>query len=166
MTSLALLREGWGPITHLLAGACIARAALNRKTALATLTVVLAAEAPDLERACETKSSHPWIHSRSRVHPLFRRRCLGLGSCNLLHVHDLASQKTQGQASRTALVVAIWFIVPGGAEPYPTRFHGQLRSASALALFRQMEFVGHRLSQTPSLPCSCWEDCCYQCWLG
>ena len=37
------------PITHLLTGACLSRAGLNRTTGLATLTVVLAAEAPDLD---------------------------------------------------------------------------------------------------------------------
>lgn len=37
------------PITHLLTGACISRAGLNRATGLATLTMVLAAEAPDLD---------------------------------------------------------------------------------------------------------------------
>jgi len=37
------------PITHFLAGACLGRAGLNRKTALATLTLTLAAEAPDLD---------------------------------------------------------------------------------------------------------------------
>jgi inner membrane protein len=37
------------PITHFLTGACTGRAGLNRKTALATLTLVLAAEAPDVD---------------------------------------------------------------------------------------------------------------------
>jgi inner membrane protein len=37
------------PITHLLTGACIGRAGLNRKTAYATLTAVLAAEAADVD---------------------------------------------------------------------------------------------------------------------
>ena len=37
------------PITHLLTGACIGRAGLNRKTPLATATLTLAAEAPDLD---------------------------------------------------------------------------------------------------------------------
>jgi inner membrane protein len=37
------------PITHLLTGACISRAGLNRKTALATATLVLAAEIPDID---------------------------------------------------------------------------------------------------------------------
>jgi inner membrane protein len=37
------------PITHFLAGACIGRAGLNRKTAYATLAATLAAEAADLD---------------------------------------------------------------------------------------------------------------------
>jgi len=37
------------PITHFLTGACMARAGLNRKTGLATLTLVLAAEGPDID---------------------------------------------------------------------------------------------------------------------
>ena len=37
------------PITHFLTGACIGRAGLNRKTALATATLTLAAEAPDID---------------------------------------------------------------------------------------------------------------------
>ena len=37
------------PLTHLLTGACIGRAGLNRKTAYATLAAVLAAEAADVD---------------------------------------------------------------------------------------------------------------------
>ncbi len=37
------------PVTHFLTGACMGRAGLNRQTALATLTLTLAAEAPDLD---------------------------------------------------------------------------------------------------------------------
>jgi inner membrane protein len=37
------------PITHFLTGACMGRAGLNRKTSLATATLTLAAEAPDLD---------------------------------------------------------------------------------------------------------------------
>jgi inner membrane protein len=37
------------PVTHFLTGACLGRAGFNRKTALATLTLTLAAEAPDLD---------------------------------------------------------------------------------------------------------------------
>jgi inner membrane protein len=37
------------PLTHFLTGACLGRAGLNRKTALATATLTLAAEAPDID---------------------------------------------------------------------------------------------------------------------
>ena len=37
------------PVTHFLTGACLSRAGLNRQTALATLTLTLAAEVPDLD---------------------------------------------------------------------------------------------------------------------
>src|SRR5271163_900378 len=37
------------PVTHFLTGACLARAAFNRRTAYATLAMTLAAEAPDLD---------------------------------------------------------------------------------------------------------------------
>ncbi len=37
------------PVTHLLTGACLARSGFNRKSAYATLTMTLAAEAPDLD---------------------------------------------------------------------------------------------------------------------
>lgn len=37
------------PVTHFLIGACMGRAGFNRKTALATATMTLAAEAPDLD---------------------------------------------------------------------------------------------------------------------
>jgi len=37
------------PVTHFLTGACLARAGFNRKTALATATMTLAAEGPDVD---------------------------------------------------------------------------------------------------------------------
>jgi inner membrane protein len=37
------------PVTHFLTGACLGRAGFNRQTALATVTMTLAAEAPDLD---------------------------------------------------------------------------------------------------------------------
>jgi inner membrane protein len=37
------------PLTHLLTGACLGRAGFNRKTALATLTLAISAEIPDLD---------------------------------------------------------------------------------------------------------------------
>lgn len=37
------------PVTHLLTGACLARAGLNRKSGFATLTLTLATESPDID---------------------------------------------------------------------------------------------------------------------
>ena len=42
-------RQTLEPVTHFLLGACLGRAGFNRKTALATATMTLAAEAPDLD---------------------------------------------------------------------------------------------------------------------
>ena len=41
--------ERMEPVTHFLTGACLARAGFNRKSAYATLAMVLAAEAPDVD---------------------------------------------------------------------------------------------------------------------
>ena len=58
------------PITHILAGACISRAGLNRKTALATATLVIAAEATDIDllynlggRVLGFEHHRGWTHS-------------------------------------------------------------------------------------------------------
>jgi inner membrane protein len=57
------------PLTHFLTGACIGRAGLNRKTALATLTTTLAAEAPDLDILGEFKDRvFGFAHHRGFTH--------------------------------------------------------------------------------------------------
>ena len=56
-------------VTHVLAGACIARTGLNRKTTLATLTVILAAEAPDLDVLARLGGPVPgFVHDRGFTH--------------------------------------------------------------------------------------------------
>jgi inner membrane protein len=57
------------PITHFLTGACLGRAGLNRKTALATATLTLAAEAPDLDVLANFKgSAFGFAHHRGFTH--------------------------------------------------------------------------------------------------
>jgi len=57
------------PLTHFLTGACLGRAGLNRKTALATLTVTLAAEAPDLDVLGDTRGEvFGFAHHRGFTH--------------------------------------------------------------------------------------------------
>lgn len=57
------------PITHFLTGACLARAGLNRKTALATATITLAAEAPDIDVLGDLKGPvFGFAHHRGFTH--------------------------------------------------------------------------------------------------
>jgi inner membrane protein len=57
------------PITHFLTGACIGRAGLNRTTALATLTLTLAAEAPDLDVLSSLRGpTFAFAHHRGFTH--------------------------------------------------------------------------------------------------
>jgi len=57
------------PITHFLTGACLGRAGLNRKTALATATMTLAAEAPDLDILANFKNPvFGFAHHRGFTH--------------------------------------------------------------------------------------------------
>lgn len=57
------------PITHFLTGACLGRAGLNRKTALATLTLTLAAEAPDLDVLARLRGpAFAFAHHRGFTH--------------------------------------------------------------------------------------------------
>jgi inner membrane protein len=59
------------PVTHLLTAACISRAGLNRKTGLATLTMVLTAEAPDTDVfALFGGSVSGFAHHRGFTHTL------------------------------------------------------------------------------------------------
>src|ERR1700746_1825480 len=57
------------PITHFLTGACLARSGFNRKTALATATMALAAEAPDLDMLSNFKGPvFGFAHHRGFTH--------------------------------------------------------------------------------------------------
>jgi inner membrane protein len=57
------------PITHFLTGACLGRAGFNRKTALATATMTLAAEAPDIDVISRFKgSAFGFVHHRGLTH--------------------------------------------------------------------------------------------------
>jgi len=57
------------PVTHFLTGACLGRAGLNRHTALATLTLTLAAEAPDLDVLSRIKGpAFAFAHHRGFTH--------------------------------------------------------------------------------------------------
>ncbi len=57
------------PVTHMLTGACLGRSGFNRKSALTTVTMVLAAEAADLDVLWEIKGSIAGLqHHRGITH--------------------------------------------------------------------------------------------------
>jgi inner membrane protein len=57
------------PVTHFLYGACLSRAGFRRKTALATVTMVIAAEAPDIDMLWYFRSSAAgFTHHRGFTH--------------------------------------------------------------------------------------------------
>jgi len=59
------------PVTHFLTGACLARAGFNRRTALATLTMTLAAEASDIDMVAYLKGpTFGFAHHRGITHTL------------------------------------------------------------------------------------------------
>jgi inner membrane protein len=60
------------PITHFLYGATMSRAAFHRKTGLATLTMTLAAEAPDIDMLWYFRGSAAgFVHHRGWTHTVF-----------------------------------------------------------------------------------------------
>jgi inner membrane protein len=60
------------PTTHFLFGACLSRAGLNRTTGLATLTIVLASEAPDIDIVAYLGGSvFGMAHHRGITHTIF-----------------------------------------------------------------------------------------------
>jgi inner membrane protein len=60
------------PVTHFLYGATMSRAGFTRKTALATLTMTLAAEAPDIDMLWYLKGSAVgFVHHRGFTHTVF-----------------------------------------------------------------------------------------------
>ena len=81
------------PVTHLLTGACMGRSGFNRKTALATVTMVLAAEAADIDVLWGFKSSIAGLqHHRGITHSFVGApfmAALALGFVYLLHRYRL-----------------------------------------------------------------------------
>ena len=74
------------PVTHFLSGACLSRAGFNRTTGLATLTLVLASETPDLDVVTLFGGSVSYLqHHRGITHTL-----IGVAQ-NLVHDRPIYS---------------------------------------------------------------------------
>jgi inner membrane protein len=74
------------PVTHMLTGACVSRAGLNRKTALATLTLILAFEAPDIDSIAYFGGSITGLqHHRGITHSLIGAPFMAAGVIALVY---------------------------------------------------------------------------------
>jgi len=74
------------PITHFLTGACLSRAGLNRKTGLATLTLVLASETPDLDIVTAFGGSVAYLqHHRGITHTIIGAPFVAAGTLALVY---------------------------------------------------------------------------------
>jgi inner membrane protein len=96
------------PVTHLLTGACLGRSGFNRTTAYATLTMVLAAEAPDIDLVWGLRGPvAEFQHHRGITHTLLGAPFMALlitGAVWLWHrwrtrgmdkhAHDMASSQS------------------------------------------------------------------------
>jgi inner membrane protein len=92
------------PVTHMLTGACVSRAGLNRKTTLATLTLILAFEAPDIDSIAYFGGSITGLqHHRGITHSLIGAPFMAAGVIAIVYgIHRWRSsrQKTvAGDAS-------------------------------------------------------------------
>lgn len=74
------------PVTHLLTGACLSRAGLNRTTGLATLTLVLASEIPDLDIVAAFGGSVSNLqHHRGFTHTLLGAPLVAAGTLAIVY---------------------------------------------------------------------------------
>ena len=93
------------PVTHMLTGACMSRAGLNRKTALATLTLTLAFESPDIDSAIYFWGGVTGLqHHRGITHSLIGAPFMAGGVTALVYgIHRWRSSRqkasSQGAAS-------------------------------------------------------------------
>ena len=173
------------PVTHLITGACLARAGFNRKAAYATLAMTLAAEAPDLDTLWAADGPvAAFQHHRGITHTLLGLPFEGLvvlGAVWLVHRWRVrraraAANQVGVDASRPtrrgsadcaaadggagALGAAVWICADRAAQPSAAGLDEQLRTAALLPV--QPTGMRTRLCSSSSRCCS-W--CCWLRWL-
>lgn len=103
------------PVTHFLTGACLGRAGLNRKTALATVTLTLAAEAPDIDILWYLKgSTEGFAHHRGFTHTFLgipAMAALAVGIVWLVRWIFLKLRKGRGLKSRYPRPPIRWWLL-------------------------------------------------------
>ena len=143
------------PLTHFLTGACMGRAGFNRKSALATVTMVLAAEAADIDVLWALKSSTAGLqHHRGITHsfvgvPFIAAAVLLL--VYLCHRLKLRLPPTACALSRGAAAVAnplgisLLLRRAGRSQPFAARLHDRLRHSPVRAVQLSLVLLGPRL---------------------
>jgi inner membrane protein len=92
------------PVTHLLTGACLSRAGLNRRTAYATLAMVLAAEAPDIDVVWYLRGPITGLaHHRGISHTLIAAPVLALVTTGLVWGWHKLRERLPGKLRRKPL---------------------------------------------------------------
>ena len=98
------------PVTHLLTGACLSRAGLNRRAAYATLTMVVAAEFPDIDMLWAVRGPGGGLqHHRGITHALLGlpfEAALVVGGVYAWHRWRVARASTRATTTATATTKA------------------------------------------------------------
>ena len=93
------------PVTHFLTGAVLSRAGFNRRTPLATVTMTLAAEAPDIDVLAYFKgSAYEFIQHRGVTHTFYAVPFMAALAVGLVWMADTLWQrlrKARGSTSPT-----------------------------------------------------------------
>ena len=113
------------PITHFLTGACLSRAGFNRKTALATATMTLAAEAPDIDILGNFKGPvFGFAHHRGFTHSFLGLVLVQALVVALIYViWRVRGRKVKDPESAAALGFAVPVGVSRRTYPHPARLH-------------------------------------------
>ncbi len=103
------------PLTHLLTGAAISRTGLNRQSALATLTLVLAAEAPDIDVVNYFGGPvYGFAHHRGITHTFVGAPFVAALAVAVVYaIHRV--RRLRGEAAQTALPPPRWGLLYGYA---------------------------------------------------
>ncbi len=139
------------PITHFLTGACLARSGFNRKTALATATMTLAAEAPDIDILGSFKDPvFGFAHHRGFTHSFLGLIMVEAVVVGLMYfIWRVGGRKVKGPQAAATLGLAV-FSSYIATDSHPARFHQQLRRASVVAVFGEVVLLGHRVHRRAS----------------
>jgi inner membrane protein len=92
------------PVTHMLTGACMSRAGLNRTTGLATLTLTLAFEAPDIDSIFYFGGGITGLqHHRGLTHSLIGAPFMAAAVIALVYgIHRWSSSRSKNEENKTS----------------------------------------------------------------